>query len=114
MTDDKQTITPAELKPEQPTVVIYRHLNGSVIVPALSCNMCGDLSKLPEKLQEHIKHYSKNGFSRNQRVIDSSTPFGKKVLSDIKEKGYSVDTVKVEFWEGFDRHGKRIMWDSTK
>lgn len=85
MTDDKQTITPADLKQRQYRVVIYRRPNGSVIVPAL--NMRGDLSKLPEKLQEHLRHCSKNGFLKNQSVVDPSTPFGKKVLSDIKGEG---------------------------
>ena len=114
MTDDRQMITSADLKSGQSKVVIYRSPNCSVIVPDQAWDMCGDLSKLPEKLQEQLRHYSKNGFSKSQGVIDSSALFSGKVQSDIKEKGYSIDTVKVDFWEEYDRHGKRITWDSTK
>lgn len=111
---EKQMITANDLKPGQSKVVIYRGPDYAVIVPDPSWNMHGDLSKLPGRLHGKIRHYSKNGFTKRQSVIDSSTPFGRKVLSDIEQNGYSIDNAKVEVWEEFDCEGKRITWEGRR
>lgn len=110
---EKHFIGPNDLLPGQEKVVSYVGADYTVIVPDKEWNMTGDLSRLPQKVQEILRHYSKNGFRKEQAIVDTSTrslriPSGSKVLNDIASIGYSVDGSRVVFLGEFDSRGNRI------
>ncbi len=107
--EDMKWITPKDLKPGQEKVVVYKGPNGSVIVPDPSWDMTGNLSRVPGRIRKRIDHYSKNGFTKRQDIVDSNTPVGSKISSDIKNQGYSIDDRQVTFSEETDWHGSLII-----
>lgn len=111
---EKKFIGPKDLLPGQEKVVSYVGTDYTVILPDKEWNMTGDLSKLPQTVQEILRHYSKNGFRKEQLIIDKNThslrvPSGCKVLEDIASKGWSVDGARVVFLGEFDSRGRRIQ-----
>lgn len=108
----KVRITPGTLRPGQKKVVTYTGKDCTVTVPDPSWDGVGDLSHLPDKLKDKLAHYSKNGFTKEQTVIDDNTrtprhPCGKKVLDDFDKQGYSIDGRKVS-WQELDSRGNRL------
>lgn len=108
-----ERITPNDLRPGQTKVVTYVCKDFTVIVPDPSWNMVGDLTQLPDKLREKLTHYSKNGFKKDQAIVDSNThslrfPSGSNVVNDLNNNGYSIDDKRVVILGGFDSKGNRL------
>lgn len=111
---EKRFVHQEDLLPGQEKVVSYVGANYTVIVPDKKWDMDGDLSGLPQKIQEILRHYSKHGFQKEQAVVDANTsslriPSGSRVLKDIAKKGYSKDSSRVVFLGEFDSRGRRIQ-----
>ena len=111
--EKKDSITATDLLPGQEKVVSYVGKDFTVIVPDHSWDMVGDLSRLPAPIQAVLTHYSQNGFTKEQAIVDANThslrlPSGSRVLNDINANGYSIDDKQVVFLGEFDSKGNRL------
>ena len=114
MSDERKIITPSDLKNGQVKVVVYSYKGCSIIVPDSSWDMKGDLSKLPQDVQDVLLAPKKNHVRVSQAIIDNGSqtldiPSGRKAISDIGAKGFSVVSNIVIMTGETDSHGNKIQ-----
>ena len=114
MSEDAQMITSSDLKDGQVKVVVYSYKGCTIIVPDSTWDMKGDLSKLPQDVQDVLAAPIKNHVRVTQAIVDKDTqmldvPSGSMAISDIRQKGFSVVSNVVIMVGETDSHGNKIQ-----
>lgn len=114
MSEERKKITPSDLKEGQVKVVVYSYKGCTIIVPDPAWNMEGDLSKLPQNVQNVLAAPIKNHVRKTQAIVDKDTqildvPSGSAAISDIGQKGFSVVSNVVIMAGETDSHGNKIQ-----
>lgn len=112
--EERKMITPSDLKEGQVKVVVYSYKGCYIIVPDPSWNMKGDLSKLPQNVQNVLASPNKNHVNISQAIIDDKSqslviPSGRRSISDIETNGFSVVSNIVIMSGETDSHGNTIQ-----
>ncbi len=116
--EEQKIMRPSDLKAGQSKVVVYYYNGCTIIVPDQSWDMKGDLSKLPQGLQDVLAEPVRNHVLKTQAVIENKgrtaeeqrfgIPSEVKAIADINANGFSVVSSTVIIEGETDSHGNKI------
>lgn len=114
MCKETKVIRPSDLKKGEVKVVVYSYKGCTIIVPDPAWDMKGNLSKLPQNVQDALAAPVKNHVRRTQAIVDKDTqmldvPSGSTAISDMGQKGFSVVSNIVIMAGETDSHGNKIQ-----
>ena len=115
---ERKIMRPSDLKAGESKVVVYYYNGYTIIVPDPSWDMKGDLSKLPQGLQDVLAEPVRNHVHKTQAVIENKgrtadeqrfgIPSEVKAIADINANGFSIVSSMVIMTGEADSHGNTI------
>ena len=111
---ERKIMRPSDLKAGESKVVVYYYNGYTIIVPDPSWDMKGDLSTLPQNVQNVLASPNENHVNISQAIIDDKSqslviPSGRRSISDIEANGFSVVSNIVIMSGETDSHGNTIQ-----